>query len=59
MKVKRLVPIDNLKYMPKSGKVIGGYLPKSKQHMNLVRVELDLYWIAKNGKVYNKLMGNV
>lgn len=54
-RVVRHIPKDNLQYMPKSGKVIGGRV-KDK---NLVRVELSHYWIRNNTKKYNRLMGEL
>ena len=54
-KTTRYVEEGNLKWLPKSGKVIGGN--KKKGQKDLVLVQLDVAWVKRYTCSFNRLMG--
>lgn len=56
-KVTRYVSKENLKWLPDHAIVQFGNRKKHQQ--GLVKIELDFYWVRKNGKKYEKLMGEL
>lgn len=53
-KVVRLIPVDNMKYLPKGKSTL---LSKYTRQAGVVKVEIDFKWIRNNTGLYNRLMG--
>ena len=54
-KTTRFVEEKNLKWLPKSGRKLGGRMKKHQE--GLVRVQLNTCWVKNNTCIYNRLMG--
>ena len=57
-KVVRYILKDMLQYLPKGAKVLRGGSVRLRKD-NRVMVELDYYWMRKNGKKYARLVGEL
>jgi len=54
-KTVRFIEKENIKWLPKSSRVLSGR--RKKHQENLVCVELDVEWVKRNTCMFNRLMG--